>query len=101
MRTNGILTKCMEFALDMNAVFLDEISDYIDIFQAGDDLGHQHGQIISPKMYRDLIKPRHKKIYGEVKKRAPHVKLLYHSCGAIEPFINDLIDVGVDILNPI
>ena len=97
----AMMDKCMEFALDMNAVFLDEISDYIDIFQAGDDLGHQHGQIISPKMYRDLIKPRHKKMYGEVKKRAPHVKILYHSCGAIEPFINDLIDVGVDILNPI
>ena len=97
----AMMDKCMEFALDLNRVFLDEIGEYLDIFQTGDDLGHQHGQIISPKMYRDLIKPRHKKMYGEIHKRAPHVKLLYHSCGSIEPFIEDLIDVGVDILNPI
>ena len=97
----ALIDKCMNLALDLNRIFLDEIGDYIDIFQAGDDLGHQHGQIISPKMYRDLIKPRHKKMYGEIHKRAPHVKLLYHSCGSIEPFIEDLIEVGVDILNPI
>jgi uroporphyrinogen decarboxylase len=52
-------------------------------------------------MYRELIKPRHKKIYMDIHRRAPHVKILYHTCGAIEPMIKDLIDVGVDILNPI
>ncbi|TFG32304.1 hypothetical protein EU528_03970 [Candidatus Thorarchaeota archaeon] len=97
----AMMDKCMDFALDMNRVLLDGVGDYLDIVQVGDDLGHQHGLIISPKMYRDLIKPRHKKIYGEIHRRAPHVKVLYHSCGAIEPLIGDLIDVGVDILNPI
>jgi uroporphyrinogen decarboxylase len=97
----AMMDKCMDLALDMNRVLLDEVGDYLDIVQVGDDLGHQHGLIISPKMYRSLIKPRHKKIYGEIHKRAPHVKVLYHSCGAIEPLIGDLIDVGVNILNPI
>ncbi len=97
----AMMDKCVDLALDMNRVFLDEVGEYLDIVQVGDDLGHQHGLIISPKMYRDLIKPRHKKIYSEIHRRAPHVKLLYHSCGAIEPLIGDLIDVGVDILNPI
>jgi uroporphyrinogen decarboxylase len=97
----AMMDKCMQYALDMNRVLLDEVGDYLDIVQVGDDLGHQQSLIISPKMYRDLIKPRHKKIYGEIHKRAPHVKVLYHSCGAIEPLINDLIEVGVDILNPI
>jgi uroporphyrinogen decarboxylase len=97
----AMMDKCMQFALDMNRVLLDEVGDYLDIVQVGDDLGHQNGLIVSPRMYRELIKPRHKQIYNEIHRRAPHVKVLYHSCGAIEPLINDLIEVGVDILNPI
>ncbi|MGQ4912253.1 MAG: uroporphyrinogen decarboxylase family protein [Candidatus Thorarchaeota archaeon] len=97
----AMMDKSMELALGMNRVLLDEVGDYLDIVQVGDDLGHQHGLIMSPRMYRSLIKPRHAKIYGDIHKRAPNVKVLYHSCGAIEPLIGDLIDVGVDILNPI
>ena len=97
----AMMDKSMELALDMNRVLLDEVGDYLDLVQVGDDLGHQNGLILSPRMYRNLVKQRHKKIYGEIHKRAPHIKVLYHSCGAIEPLIEDLIDVGVDILNPI
>ncbi|MHA1587888.1 MAG: uroporphyrinogen decarboxylase family protein [Candidatus Thorarchaeota archaeon] len=97
----AMMDKAMNLAIEMNRVLLDEAGDYLDLVLVGDDLGHQHGLIMSPKMYRDLVKPRHKKIYGDIHKRAPHVKVLYHSCGAIEPMINDLIEVGVDILNPL
>ncbi|MHA2162399.1 MAG: uroporphyrinogen decarboxylase family protein [Candidatus Thorarchaeota archaeon] len=97
----AMMDKSMELALEMNRVLLDEVGDYLDVVQVGDDLGHQHGLIMSPKMYRELVKPRHKKIFGDIHKRAPNVKLLYHTCGAIEPMINDLIEVGVDILNPV
>ena len=97
----AMMDKSMELALDMNRVLLDEVGDFLDLVQVGDDLGHQNGLILSPKMYRSMVKSRHKKIYGEIHKRAPHIKVLYHSCGAIEPLIEDLIDVGVDILNPI
>ncbi|MHA2058549.1 MAG: uroporphyrinogen decarboxylase family protein, partial [Candidatus Thorarchaeota archaeon] len=47
------------------------------------------------------MKHRHKKVFDDIHRRAPHVYLLYHNCGAVEPLIQDLIDVGVDILNPI
>jgi uroporphyrinogen decarboxylase len=97
----AMMDKAMNLAIEMNRVLLDEAGDYLDLVLVGDDLGHQHGLIMSPKMYRDLVKPRHKKIYGDIHKRAPHVKVLYHSCGAIEPMIDDLIEVGVDILNPL
>jgi uroporphyrinogen decarboxylase len=97
----AMMDRCMEYALDMNRVLLDNVGDYLDLVQVGDDLGHQHGLIMSPRMYRKLVKSRHEKIYGDIHKRAPHVKVLYHSCGSIEPLIGDLIDVGVDILNPI
>lgn len=98
---DAMMQKAMDLAIGMNRVFLDEVGEYLDVVQVGDDLGHQHGLLMSPKMYRDKVKPMHKKIYGDIHRRAPHVKILYHSCGAIEPMINDLIDVEVDILNPI
>ncbi|MFX1471216.1 MAG: uroporphyrinogen decarboxylase family protein [Promethearchaeota archaeon] len=97
----AMMDKAMELALDMNRVLLDEVGEYLDIVQVGDDLGHQNGLIMSPRMYKKLVKPRHKRIYSDIHKRAPHVKILYHSCGAVEPMINDLIEVDVDILNPI
>ncbi|MHA2211871.1 MAG: uroporphyrinogen decarboxylase family protein, partial [Candidatus Thorarchaeota archaeon] len=73
----AMMDKALEYAMDMNRVFLDNVGDYLDIIQVGDDLGHQHGLLMSPKMYRDMIKGRHKKIYGDIHKRAPHVKMLY------------------------
>ncbi len=97
----AMMEKSMELALEMNRVFLDEVGEYLDIVQVGDDLGHQDGLLISPRMYRSMVKQRHKKIYNDIHRRAPHVKILYHSCGAVEPMIEDLIEVDVDILNPI
>ena len=97
----AMMEKSAQLAIDMNRVFLDEVGEFLDIVQVGDDLGHQDGLLISPRIYRGMVKPRHKRIYGDIHKRAPHVKILYHSCGAIEPMIEDLIEVEVDILNPI
>ncbi len=97
----AMMDKSMDLALEMNRVLLDEVGEYLDIVQVGDDLGHQDGLLINPRIYRNLVKHRHKKIYSDIHRRAPHVKILYHSCGAIEPMIEDLIEVDVDILNPI
>ncbi len=97
----AMMDKSMRLAIEMNRVFLDGVGEYLDIVQVGDDLGHQHGLIMSPKLFRSMVKPRLKKIYRDIKRRAPHIKLLYHTCGAVEPLISDLIDIGVDILNPV
>jgi len=97
----AMMDKSMELAIEMNRVLLDEVGEYLDIVQVGDDLGHQDGLLINPRIYRSLVKHRHKKVYSDIHRRAPHVKILYHSCGAVEQMIPDLIDVDVDILNPI
>ena len=80
--------------------FLDAVGPYIDIAETADDLGGQNGLLISPAMYRRLIKPYHTALHKTIhcKTRA---RILYHSCGAIEPLIDDLIETGVEILNPI
>jgi uroporphyrinogen decarboxylase len=97
----AMMEKCLKHAIEMNRVFLDEVGDYLDVFQFGDDLGHQSGLVQSPRIYRSMMKDLHKKLYDDIHRRAPHVKTLHHTCGAIEPLVQDLIDVGVDILNPI
>ncbi len=60
----------------------------------------QERLLFSPITYRRLVKPRHKRLFEFIKAQAP-VKLFFHSCGAIRPLIPDLIEVGVDILNPV
>jgi uroporphyrinogen decarboxylase len=55
---------------------------------------------MSPKIYRSLIQPRHKRLFSFIKAQAP-VKLFYHTCGAVRVLIPDLIDAGIDILNPV
>lgn len=79
---------------------LAEIGDLLDVVLEADDLGSQRALLFSPDTYRKLVKPRHKKLYTFIKDQAP-VKLFFHSCGSIRPIIGDLIDVGIDILNPV
>lgn len=81
---------------------LDRIGKYIDIAMfGGDDLGTQQSSQLSAEMYREMIKPYQKKVYQFVRKKAPKVKVGLHCCGAIKELIPDLIDAGVQVLNPI
>lgn len=71
----------------------------IDILRAADDLGTQHGLLFSPDMFRTFIKPRLKKLVDMTHSHG--VKFMFHSCGAIRPFVEDLIEIGIDILDPL
>ena len=73
----------------------------VDILQLGDDIGTQHSIMMSVELYREWLKPRLAKVIKAAKEINPDILVQYHSCGYVEPFINDLIDVGVDILNPV
>lgn len=77
------------------------MADTIDVIQFGDDLGTQVALQISVEMYREMIKPYHKKIFRYVRDRWPGLKVFLHSCGAIADLIPDLIDAGVEVLNPV
>ena len=80
--------------------YLDAVGEYIQIIQMGDDLGTQRGPQMSPEMYRELIKPYHRQVYENVKAHSD-LYLFLHSCGSIYTLIPDLIELGVDILNPV
>jgi uroporphyrinogen decarboxylase len=72
-----------------------------DIIGLGDDIGMQESIMMSVEMYQQWLKPGIKKVIQAAKNANPEVLISYHSCGFIEPFIPDLIDAGVDILNPV
>jgi len=95
-----IMDQIVEHRKSFYEKILPEINPYIDIIMVGDDLGIQSGPLISPDIYKKIIKPRQEELYRYIKKRA-NVKLLYHSCGDCSPFIPDLIEIGIDILNPV
>ena len=80
---------------------ISEVGDKIVVVTEADDMASQHSLIISPDIYRRLIKPRHKRLFDHIHKLAPDAFIFFHSCGAIYELIPDLIEVGVDILNPV
>ncbi|WP_434311369.1 uroporphyrinogen decarboxylase family protein [Hominifimenecus sp. rT4P-3] len=80
---------------------LSRAGDKIDVVHFADDLGTQQTLQISVPMYREMIKPYAKQMFDYVHKNYPHIKVLLHSCGAIFDIIPDLIEIGVDLLNPV
>jgi len=80
--------------------FLDAVEGHVQIIQMGDDLGTQLAPQISPQMYRRFFKPRHKLIFERIRRRSG-LHLFLHSCGAIAPLLPDLIETGVEIINPV
>lgn len=90
--------------LDVNLAvaqeILREVGDLVDVVTTADDLGGQTQTLVSPKMYRWLFKSRHKR-YFEAIHRLTDGKLLFHTCGSVFDLIDDLIEIGVDALNPV
>lgn len=71
----------------------------LDWLWTGDDVGGQQSMLVSPELWREMFKPHLKNIFSVGKKKGLWVA--YHSCGAIRPIIPDLIEMGLDVLNPI
>jgi uroporphyrinogen decarboxylase len=96
-----LLDRMTEVHLENLRRYLDAVGEYIHIVAMGDDLGTQNGPWMRPEVYRTLIKPRHARIFNYIKESNPHLYVFLHSCGSIYQLLPDLIDAGVDIINPI
>ncbi|MCL7452888.1 MAG: hypothetical protein M8467_07540 [Anaerolineae bacterium] len=73
----------------------------VDMVWLGDDMGTQHEMLISPRMWRRFFKGRMADLIGELKAINPNLKVAYHSDGDIRRIISELIEVGLDVLNPV
>jgi uroporphyrinogen decarboxylase len=95
-----LMDKILEIKIEQYDAYLSRVGRYIDVINVTDDLGTQQGPMISPAMYRRMIKPRQREWYAAIKKKTD-AKLFIHSCGNIIEFIPDLIEIGIDIINPV
>ncbi len=95
-----IIDRTLQFWLDWFRLFLDEVADVVDVIMIGDDLAGQEGPLFSPRIYRTIVKPRQKRLVQYIKSRT-RAKVWYHSCGSVVGLIPDLVENGVDILNPV
>ena len=99
-RAHEFLDRLVEIHLANLERFLAAVGPYIDIILFGDDLGMQNGPQISPAMYREFFKPRHAKMWRRAKELAD-VKVMLHCCGGVRPLLADLIEAGLDAINPV
>ncbi len=96
----ALLSKITEVCKSLMGPFLSELGDNVDIIKIGDDLGTQDSLLISPKMYREILKPLHADFIQFIKQRTK-AKVFFHTDGDVFPLIPDFIEIGIDILNPI
>ena len=97
-----IAHKVMDISVDYHLKLgLKLIDRGVDLLWLADDIGGEHTLLMSPQIFREMIKPKMGYMIGELKKKSKDIKVAFHSDGYIEPVIDDLIEVGVDLLNPI
>ena len=96
----ALLTKIAGVCKTLMGHFLGEIGDNIDMIKIGDDLGMQNSLLMSPKMYREIVKPIHADYISFIKSRTK-ARVFFHTDGDVFPLIPDFIEMGVDILNPV
>ena len=96
----AMLKKNLELCKQHMGHFLEAIGQNIDMIKIGDDLGSQDRLMISPKMYRQMLKPLHAELIQFIKERTK-AKVFFHTDGDVFDLIEDFIEIGVDVLNPI
>ena len=96
-----LIGKIADLKIEFWDAALNELGDVVDIVGEGDDYGTQVSQLIAPDQFRQCYKPHFKRVTDFIKSKRPEMKILFHSCGNVRPIIPDLIEIGIDILNPV
>ncbi|MCL6518574.1 MAG: methyltransferase [Armatimonadetes bacterium] len=94
------LDKMVEVYMENLRIYLEMLGGYIQLIQMGDDLGTQIATMLSPDLYRRVVKPRHAKQYWYVREHSD-VHVFLHACGSCWEIMGDLIEEGVEALNPV
>lgn len=97
---NRLMEQITDLYIESCSNYLDHVGAYIQVFTYWDDVNGQDGWLIHPDLYRQMIKPKQRRLVEAIRKKT-NAKLFYHGCGATRELIPDLIDLGFDILNPV
>ncbi|HLC02402.1 MAG TPA: uroporphyrinogen decarboxylase family protein [Anaerolineales bacterium] len=95
-----LMGEITEIYVDSCTQYLEQVGKYLQVFTYWDDLCGQQGWLVNPDLYRQVVKPKQRRLVEAIKRKTG-AKLFYHSCGACRELIPDLIDLGFDILNPV
>jgi uroporphyrinogen decarboxylase len=95
------MDKLVESHLANLKKYLQAVGPYIQVIQFSDDLGTQNSLLMSRDIYRRLIMPRQQKLYRYVRENYPGITVLIHSCGSIFELLPDLIEAGIQAINPV
>jgi uroporphyrinogen decarboxylase len=95
-----LMDKILEICLGIGKKLMEEVGEFVDLVFVHDDLATTESLMMSPQLYREIVKPRHKKIFDLIKNMT-QAKIIYHCDGAIYPLLKDFIQIGVDVLNPV
>ena len=93
-----ILDKLESFSAD---AAVESLRRGVDWIWLGDDLGSQENMLLAPDLWRFHFKPRMKRIIEAIRREKPDAYIAYHSCGAMSRVIGDLVEIGVNVLNPL
>lgn len=96
----ALMDAVLENLIAMNERAYEEVADYVDIVSFGDDVGLQDRPVCSPPMYRELIRPYQERITDHIRKHT-NAKIFYHTCGSVNAYIPDFIELGINALNPV
>jgi uroporphyrinogen decarboxylase len=101
----GLAERMLTRFMDLQLAYWDRMFEVlegipVDVVQFADDIAAQFNLLISPASYRRQLKPFHRQMFDHIHSRS-NAKIFFHSCGAIRPLIPDLIEAGIDILNPV
>ncbi len=101
INSDKLIGKLADLKIAFWDALLDEIGDVVDVVGEGDDYGTQQSQLIAPEQFREFYKVHFDRVLKFIRWKRPGIKILFHSCGNVRPIIPDLIEMGVDILNPV
>ncbi|MBU0608172.1 MAG: hypothetical protein KKI08_09795 [Armatimonadetes bacterium] len=96
-----LLDKITDLKMAYAELVLEAAGDYCQVFYSGDDVGHQSGPAMRRELFQELMPPRYKRLNEFIKLKAPHLKIFFHTCGSVYQLLPDLIETGIDILNPV
>ncbi len=96
----GLMERSLEVSTGIALAALEEVGDYVDVVIFPEDLGIQDMCYVRPDLYRKVIKPYHRRLVEAIKSKTA-AKVLIHSDGSIYDIVGDLIDIGIDVLNPV
>ncbi len=94
------LDKMLEVYMENLRIYIEMLGDYIQLIQMGDDLGTQVATMLSPSLYRRVVKPRHAKQYWYIREHS-NIHVFLHACGSCWEIMADLVEEGVEALNPV